>query len=205
MAALVRDVLDVDVVALATNGVNAHALTLQLSPDVAVLDVHMPDMDGFAVAQRLREENSSTRLIALSFQDDPVSFRRALDVGFRGYVMKRSPWASLLSAIRSVVGGGLYIDPYLANGVLERSLRRRFAAGDSGEAASRANLTSREEEVLRQIARGFTLKEVAAQLGVTEKSIETYKTRASGKLKLGSRASIVAYAINQGWFDGARG
>jgi DNA-binding NarL/FixJ family response regulator len=121
-----------------------------------------------------------------------------MDVGFRGYVFKRSASGSLLFAIRSVAKGGFHIDPALAGEIIGLS-----AIGLRRPPDHASTLTAREEHVLRQIAFGLTLKEVATQLGVTEKSIETYKARASEKLKLRSRANIVQYGVSQGWFRDA--
>jgi len=197
---LIGNTSDMDLVGQATTGAQAYAMIRELKPDIAVLNIFMPDMSGFAVAKRLTEEGSPTQLIVLSPHEDRAYFQRAMEAGVRGYVLMRSASDNLLFAIRSVARGGFHIDPILAGqiaGLNSRGLDRSNA-GRSNDGGPR--LSTREEEVLRLIALGFTIKEAAAQLGVTDKSIETYKVRACEKLKLGSRAKIVQYGVSRGWF-----
>ncbi len=200
LAALIGTTPDMDLVGRATTGAQAYAMIRDLKPDIAVLDIFMADMTGLAVAKRLTEEGSPTKLILLSPNEDRAYFKRAMEAGVRGYVLMRSGSDNLLFAIRSAAKGGFHVDPILAGqiaGLNSRGLNRSNA-GRSNDGDP--TLTMREEEVLRQTALGFTIKEVAAQLGVTGKSIETYKARACEKLKLGSRAKIVHYGLSQGWF-----
>ncbi len=204
LVALIGTTPDMDLVGQATSGAQACAMIRDLKPDIAVVDIFMPDMTGFAAAKRLTEEGSPTMLIILSPHEDRAYFKRAMEAGVRGYVLMRSGSDNLLFAIRSVAKGGFHIDPILAGQIagLNSTGSNRSNAGRSNDGDP--TLTAREEEVLRQTAFGFTIKEVAAQLGVTGKSIETYKARASEKLKLGSRARIVQYGVSQGWFQDAR-
>ena len=116
-------------------------------------------------------------------------------------MLKRSARDNLLFAIRSVSRNGLYIDPLVAGRMMELGSSRRGQARSSGSATLAKDLTPREVDVLKRIAFGYTTKEIASQIGVTTKSVETYKTRASEKFQLVSRAKIVQFAILQGWFD----
>ena len=152
----------------ATTGAQAYAMIRNLKPDIAVLNIFMPDMTGLAVAKRLTEEGSATKLIVLSPHEERAYFKRAMEAGVRGYVLVR--WASdnLLFATRSVAKGGFHIDPILAGQIAGLNSRGLDRSNDGGP-----RLSAREEEVLRLIALGFTIKEVAARLGVTGKSIET--------------------------------
>lgn len=201
LAMLIRNTLDMELVGEAPTGARAYAMIRDLKPDIAILDIRMPEMDGFAVARRLKEEGSAARLIGLTFHEDRANFKHAMEVGIRGYVLKRSASENLLFAIRSVAKGGFYIDPILAGQVMGMNSRGHVHSIAGRLSAEEPELTVREEEVLRLIALGFTIKEVAAQLRVTDKSIETYKARASEKLKLGSRAGIVQYGVSHGWFQ----
>jgi DNA-binding NarL/FixJ family response regulator len=205
LVALIRETPDMEFVGQATTGPRACAMIRDLKPDIAVLDICMPEMNGFAVAQRAAEEGSGARLIGLSFNEDRLYFKQAMEVGLRGYVLKRSAAENLLFAIRSVARGGFYIDPILAGQVMGLSSRGHGRSIATRPNANEPELTVREEEVLRLIALGFTIKEAAGLLGVTDKSIETYKARAAEKLKLGSRARIVQYGVSHGWFQEAQG
>lgn len=201
LAALIGNTPDMDLVGQATSGDQAYAMIRDLKPDIAVLNIRMSDMTDLAVARRLTEERSATKLILLSPHEDRAYFKRAMEAGVRGYVLMRSASDNLLFAIRSVARGGFHIDPILAGQIAGLNARgsNRSNAGwlNDGE----PTLTAREEEVLRLIALGFTIKEAAARLGVTGKSIETYKARACEKLKLRGRAKIVQYGVSRGWFQ----
>jgi DNA-binding NarL/FixJ family response regulator len=118
--------------------------------------------------------------------------------GASGYLLKRAAADDLIHAIRTVARGGTYLDPALAGKVLGGLMGRSAPAGSSQGAA----LSDREEEVLRLIARGFTNREIAAQLDVSVKTVETHKARAMEKLDIDSRAGIVAHAIRVGWLSG---
>ena len=201
IAAIIRKTEDLELVGCATDGHEACGAICQQRPSVAVVGLRMPGLDGFAVAERVARHCPEARLIALSSDEDPFSLRRALSAGFRGYVIKRSAGESLIFAIRSVAAGGLHIDPFVACGMVDgRTPMTRRAQGIQVK-RSDIDLTGREEEVLRLFALGYTIKEAAAQLGVTVKSIETYKLRATEKLHLGSRAKIVQYGMSRGWFS----
>ncbi|WP_162501617.1 response regulator transcription factor, partial [Methylobacterium crusticola] len=136
----------------------------------------------------------------LSAHDDRTYVRQALGAGARGYVLKRSVGENLLQAIRAVSGSGLYLDPAIADRFVPISDLIVPRAGGRCERGA-PPLTEREREVIRLIALGFTNKEVAGKLGVTAKSVETYKTRASEKLDIRTRSKIVQYAMLQGWFQ----
>ncbi|GJD50050.1 Transcriptional regulatory protein DegU [Methylobacterium crusticola] len=200
MRGLLEGVPDLAVVGEAATGGRALRLIAETQPDVAVLDVSMPEMHGIAVAKQLAAEASPVRVLMLSAHDDRTYVRQALGAGARGYILKRSAGACLLQAIRAVSGRGLYLDPAIAE--------RFVVTGDHGASRARGRdddtpppLTEREREVIRLVAFGFTNKEVAGKLGITDKSVETYKSRASEKLDIGTRSKIVQYAILQGWMQ----
>lgn len=180
----------IEVVGAATTGSAAWAFLEGLKPDIALLDARLPGIDGLELAAWLRQAALPTRVILFSACDAPADLRKALEVGISGYVLKRSAADHLLLAIRAVHEGGTYVDPALA---------AAFWHGMGG-ASPPTQLPTRETEVLRAVAFGFSIKEVAGLLGVTSKSVETYKTRACEKLRLGSRAQIVRHALAQGWF-----
>jgi DNA-binding NarL/FixJ family response regulator len=186
---------DFELVAAATSGPQALEAIVDTKPDVAVLDISLPQINGIALARRLAEECPSVGVVALTSHEDRTYLDQALDAGVRGYVLKKSATACLLHAIRGVLVGGLYIDPAIAGERFQalRRTKRRASAGT-------ASLTERETEVLKYVARGLTNKEIAFRLDLSPKSVETYRARGAAKAGLKTRSDIVRYASLRGWF-----
>jgi DNA-binding NarL/FixJ family response regulator len=193
---LLRAEDDLDLVGEAMDGLSALRIIRETQPDVAVIDISMPELSGILLSRRLAEEIKDVKVIVLTLHEDRAYLKQALAAGVRGYVLKRSAAESLVQAIRAVVIGGLYVDPAIAMHVLDAT-QRSAGRGRSGVAAT--ELTSREAEVLKQAALGFTNKEIARRLDLSVKSVETYKLRGSAKLSLKTRADLVRYAFAQGW------
>jgi DNA-binding NarL/FixJ family response regulator len=185
---------DLEIVGEAKNGVAAFDLIRETSPDVAVVDISMPGLNGIALARRLATECPATRVLVLTFHEDRAYVGQARLAGVCGYVLKRSAAESLISGIRAVRAGGFFLDSAIPEQVLEsRLLRgRRPQTG-------RPEVTDREAEVIKLVALGFTNKEIATRLEVGVKSVETYRARAAEKLGFRSRADIVRFASAQGW------
>ena len=184
---------DMEVVGEAADGEAACRLAAELGPDVAVLDVSMPLLGGASATERIVRGRPETRVVALTVHEDRGYLQQLLQAGASGYVLKRAAADDLIHAIRTVARGGTFLDPSLAGKVL---------GGLAGRPAQGGELSDREEEVLRLIARGHTNREIAARLDVSVKTVETHKSRAMEKLGLDSRAAIVAYAIRRGWLSG---
>lgn len=197
LRALIDAQPDMEVVAEAADGEAACRHAAEFRPDVVVMDVSMPVMGGVAATERIRREQSATRVLALTVHEDRSYLQRLLQAGVSGYVLKRAAADDLIHAIRTVARGGTYLDPGLTGKVLDGLVGRASHAGSAGGA-----LTDREEEVLRLIARGHTNREIAERLDVSVKTVETHKARAMEKLELESRADIVAHAIRSGWLGG---
>ena len=193
---LLQSAPEMVIVGEATNGKEALALFRESKPDVAVLDISMPGMNGIEVARRLLKEAPDTRLLALSVHEDRAYVQPLLKAGARGYLLKRSAAEDLVRAIRAVAAGGIYLDPAVAGQAIA-DLSHRAAGGATNPEA----LSDRESEVLRLTAQGFTNKEIAGRLEVSSKTVETYKARACEKLGLHTRAEIVRYAVAQGWLN----
>jgi DNA-binding NarL/FixJ family response regulator len=178
------------VVGEAADGPAAVALAAELDPDVVVVDVSLPGLGGAQVTARLREVRPDRRVLALTVHEDPGYTRLLLDAGARGYALKRSAVGELVRAIRVVAAGGTYLDPAVAGAVV----------GDRVHPTpEEAELSERETEVVRGIALGYSNKEIAVRLGVSVKTVETYKTRALEKLHARSRVDLVRYAAGKGW------
>jgi DNA-binding NarL/FixJ family response regulator len=204
LVALIQSSVEMTIVGQASSGAKAFAMVRSLRPDIAVLNIISAEMTSLAVAKRLRDEGSPTRLVMLNLNDDLASFERAMEAGCRGYVLVRSAWDNLLFAMRSVARGGLYIDPVLADQIAGVNSRRRSGLSRKLSIGGRSRLTSQEEEVLRSIAHGHNNKALALRLGVTTQSIAAHRASAMSKLKLGSRAKIVAYGQSQGWYSASQ-
>ena len=189
---------DLEIVGEATSGSDALHLIRLARPDIAILDISLPQMNGILLARQLAEDCPSMGVIVLTQHEDRAYLSQALGAGARGYVLKKSAAPCLVNAIRGVLVGGLYVDPAMAAHMF-------LPAGKpapSKTPVTSSSLTGRESEVLKLIATGLTTKEIASQLDLSLSSIETYKTRATEKLGIKSRAEIVRYAAAQGWLAG---
>ena len=210
---------DMRVVGEAADGEAAWRAACALAPDVLVMDLSMPVLGGVEATERVRRDCPAVRVLALTVHEERDYLTRLLRAGAAGYVLKRAAAGELVRAVRAVAAGGTYIDPALAGAVVEGYLGSQDAQdsraarggrwgaegapGNAPGAAPRATLSEREREVLLRVARGFSNKEVAAALGLSVKTVETYKARVAEKLELRSRVDIVRYAARQGWLGEA--
>jgi DNA-binding NarL/FixJ family response regulator len=187
---------DFEMVGTATNGMSALKLIVDKQPDIALIDISMPELNGIALARRLAQDAPSVRVMVLTVYEDRAFLKQALDAGVRGYLLKRSAAENLIQAARAVLTGGTYVDPAIADRAFVNSSPRQ---GRNGDKLSMPALTERENEVLKLTALGFTNKETARRLDIGVKSVETYKARGLEKLGLTTRAELVRYAAAEGW------
>lgn len=195
---LVQAERDFELVGEATSGLAALKLIRDKRPDVAVLDISMPELNGIVLSRRLAADLPALRVLVLTLHEDRAYLNQALEAGVQGYILKRSAAENLVQAIRAVMVGGLYVDPAIAGRVFSGKRSPVRPSAGKGEAPA---LTDRETEVLKLAALGFTNKEIASRLDVGVKSVETYKARGIEKLGLKTRAELVRYASGQGWLD----
>lgn len=188
---------DMEVVGEAEDGPDTLKKVKELTPDVVVMDVSMPSLNGAKVTELLKQSNPNVKVLALTVHEDKAYLKQLLGAGAAGYVLKRAAGGELLHAIRTVATGGIYLDPSLAGKVLGNLMGKQSVS----DIFRLSELSERESEVLRLIAHGYTNKEIAAQLGISVKTVETYKTRSMEKLGLKSRADIVRCALQQGWLQ----
>ncbi len=186
---------DIEVVGVAADGESAWRAAVELAPDVLVVDLSMPVLGGAEATERVRRDCPGVRVLALTVHEERAYLTRLLRAGASGYVLKRAAAAELVRAVRTVADGGVYVDPALSGMLVEGFL------GEGGDEPPRAGLSEREQEVLVQMARGYSNKEIAARLGISVKTVETYKVRFSETLGLRSRVDIVRSAARQGWLD----
>ena len=192
---LIDDQTDMTVVAEASDGAAALQLAAKHKPDVIVMDVSMPGMNGLVATKTLRKTQPSIAVVTLTRHADDAYLQELLRAGASGYVLKQSAPTELLQAIRAVGAGGQYVDSSLT-----ARLTAGFAGRESrGPGRNTATITDRETEVLRLIASGYSNKEIAARLDLSVKTVEAHKANAMRKLELTSRIDIVKYAILQGW------
>lgn len=183
---------EVRVVGEAEDGQQAVQLAQQLVPDVVVVDVAMPRLNGIEAIGRIRGLGIKTRTLVLSMYTDPAIVRRALDSGAGGYLLKRSLADELLLAIRAVSRGGIYLSPEVSGPIVSQALHSPQAGG---LADSPARLSPREREVLQLIAEGRTNREMAQLLGISEKTVEKHRGGLMAKLALHNTAALVRYAL----------
>jgi DNA-binding NarL/FixJ family response regulator len=189
---------EIELVGEATSGSNALPMIHSTKPDVAVVDVSMPGLNGLELTERVAGECPGTRVLVLTVHEDAAYVQPLLRAGARGYLLKRSAADDLLRAVRAVASGGVYLDPSIAGHALADP---SSAGGVPGPGQVEEALSPRETEVLRLIAQGFSNKEIARSIDLSVKSVETYKARAAEKLGLRTRAEIIRYAASHGWLD----
>ena len=187
---------DMTVVAEAQDGIEAVAAVQRTKPDVVILDVTMPRSGGLDAIKEIVIRSRSTRILLLTMHEEPAYLRTALSAGASGYVLKKSVDADLLGAIRAVHKGRTYVDSELAEVLVRDAISPD--ASDRDSSAARSLLSDRELQVLKLVAEGFSSREVAEQIFVSTKTVETYRSRFAEKLGLKSRAQIVQYALNLG-------
>lgn len=188
---------DLEVIGQAGDGATALREIAAKLPDLVVMDIGLPAMNGIQTTEKLKRLHPRMHVLALTQYQDQAYLRQILQAGAAGYVLKQTAAEALISAIRAVAAGGSYIDPQLAGQLVNSYLGRKLPA----DALPLAELSEREAQVLRLVAWGHTSKEIAEQLAVSGKTVDSHKNRAMEKLSLRNRADIVRYALLQGWLQ----
>lgn len=193
LVALLRGLPGVEVVAEAGDGREAVTLAAQKRPDVALLDVAMPGLNGLDATARIRREAPTVRVVILSMHATEAYALEALRAGASGYVLKGAPPAELEMALQAVMRGETFLSPAMSRHLVE-DFRRR--AG--GEAGAGPTLTPRQREILQLIAEGQTTKEIARRLSISVKTVETHRAQLMERLGIHDLAGLVRYAIRTG-------
>lgn len=175
------------VVGQAGDGLEAVRLVAALRPDVLVIDLAMPGLDGLEASRRSQSASPETAVLALTAHEEEPYVRAMLDAGARGYLSKAARGRELVAAVRAVAAGEMVLSPRVAAQVL------------GGKSQATAPLTPRELEMLRAAARGLGNKQIAAELGVSSRTVQTHLTRVYGKLGVASRTEAVLEAMKRGW------
>ncbi len=194
---LINSQTDMEVVGEADNGAVVVKKAQELNPDIILLDISMPEVNGLKATQKLKKVCPQIKILTLTRHTDDGYLQQLIQAGVNGYMLKQSAPTELIGAIRAVGDGNHYLDAALTKKVMSGYVRR--ASSPSGE--RKTDITDREAEVLRLVAWGYSNKEIAAQIAVSVKTVEAHKANAMRKLDIGNRTDIVRYAILKGWLQ----
>lgn len=194
LRSLIENERGLEVVGQANNGRKTIRLAKELEPDLIVMDVSMPDLNGIEATRKIVQYNENIKVLGLSMHSDRRFVAGLLDAGASGYILKDAAFDELAHAISAVAAGGTYISPSIAGAVI-RDYLRRLSENDFSRAAI---LTPRETEVLQLLAEGKSTKDIADILNVSSKTVETYRRLLMNKLNLHSIAELTKFAIREG-------
>jgi two-component system, NarL family, response regulator NreC len=198
---LLADVPDIKVVGEGANGVDTIALVEQLHPDIVVMDLDMPGGDGLTATRQLMEMEEPPRVLVLTMHAEEKRLVSTLEAGASGYLMKDAAEHDLVEAIRTIANGDVYVRPRVAR-LLAASMRPSLQLEETNESALLLEkLSDREKTVLCLVAEGFNGPEIGRKLGITSKTVDTYKQRIETKLGLSHRSEYVRFALSAGLLD----
>jgi len=189
--AMLEKDIGLNVVGTAQSGKAAMEGIKRTRPDLALIDLSLPDINGLDLLEDIHRTFPATRTLVLTVREETSLMEQAINAGASGFVSKRSAAPDLLHALRAVLSGGVYLEPRIAG----KYILAPAAATDSRPVP----LSERELEVIKLVAKGFSNKEISAQLSLSIKTIETYRARALEKLGTGTRAELVHMAMREGW------
>ena len=178
-----------ELVGEAAGGYEAIELVKKTRPDVLMLDLSMPDLDGISVTRMIKPQFPDLKILILTLHEDEALLKEAIKAGAAGYILKRAAEAELISAIRVILRGDLYIDPAMVRGLLEDSRDPQINQKNPTE-----SLTPRETEILRLIVEGYTNRQIGQELNISIRTVEGHRANISDKLGLHSRVELVRYA-----------
>lgn len=193
LRALINGEQDMEVVGEATNGEEAILLSRAVEPDVIVLDLSMPGLDGIQAARKIKHENAAVRILILTVHEDEALLREAIRAGASGYILKHAAENELISAIHAVLMDELYVHPKMIRTLLAKPEGQKPAAIPPDEV-----LTPREMEILLRIVQGYTNRQIAEELSLSIRTVEGHRSNLTEKLGLHSRVELVRYAREHG-------
>jgi two-component system, NarL family, response regulator NreC len=194
LAKLIEAEDDMEVIAQTENGISTVELTRELSPDMVVMDVAMPDLNGIDATQQILHENSKIKVLALSMHSGKKFVTAMLQAGATGYLLKDCALEELIAAIRTVIDGKTYLSPSITDIVVQGYVRNT----DHKDGSAFTILSQREREVLQLMAEGNTTKQIALRLHISPKTVEGHRLRLMNKLEIDNVAQLTKYAIQEG-------
>ena len=194
LRSLIEKELGMDVIGEADNGRSAVKLVGNLMPDLVIMDVSMPDLNGIEATRQISSDYSQVKVLALSMHSDKRFVAGILQAGASGYLLKDCAIEEMVRAIRAIMDGGIYLSPAVAGPVVQDLFRKL----PSEAYTAMAVLTKREREVLQLVAEGLATKEIAERLNVSVKTVETHRRQVMEKLNIHSVAALTKYAIREG-------
>jgi two-component system, NarL family, response regulator NreC len=200
LRALLDALPDMTVVGEASDGLVCIEIARQYQPDIILLDINMPRLNGLEALEQLQQVAPSSRVLVLTMHDDIGYLRQVLAAGGAGYILKRAMSDDLIAALRAVHEGGTYLHPTHTRALLDDMLNQP-PAPEAREVERYDRLSKREAQIFKLIALGHRNSEIAAMLHLSVKTVETYKSRLMEKLELRSRAELVRYALELGLLD----
>ena len=189
LRALIRDEIGLDLIGEAAGGYEAIELVEKNNPDVLVLDISMPDLDGISVTRTLKLNFPDLRILILTLHEDEALLKEAIKAGASGYILKRAAESELVTAIQVILRGDMYVDPSML-----RSLLGEPKLVSPQQSASEETLTPRETEILKLIVEGFTNRQIGEHLNISIRTVEGHRANITDKLGLHSRLELVRYA-----------
>jgi two-component system response regulator NreC len=201
LRALIEDEPDIEVVGEASDGQQAVELVERLKPDVVVMDISMPVMNGMEATERIRASGTTTKVLVLTMHAEEQYLFQVLEAGGSGYVLKQSADTELMDAIRAVYRGEAFLYPAAVRLLLQAYLKGEKPADGKPE---HGKLSEREEQVLALTAEGFSNQEIAERLYLSSKTVDTYRQRIMEKLDLHHRSELVRYALDRGLLKSSR-
>ena len=193
LCALLADFPDLSVVGEAADGIEAIAKTIELKPDILLMDLSMPNVGGIEATRQLAHSQPKTRILILTVHEDESLLKEVIRAGAAGYIIKRAAQEDLIHAIRVVARGDLYVHP-----AMTRALFNETSSGGISNASEVETLTLREIDVLQLLAKGYTNRQIAEQLSLSPRTVEGHRANLSAKLGLRSRVELVEYAEQHG-------
>ena len=193
--ALLMLAADIEVVGEACNGMEAMEKVKELLPDVILLDLAMPIMNGLDTTRKIRKDFPRTKVLALTQYDDSEYVVPVIEAGARGFVTKAAAFSELASAIQAVAHGDSYLSPSAANALIEECQQK--VASPNGDKDAYHSLTDREREVLKLVVEGYTAKEIANMLYISTKTVEWHKTSLMNKLNIHNKTELIKFAIRK--------
>jgi len=194
--ALLSDEPDIEIVGEADNGREALTLVDELYPDVVLMDISMPGLNGIEATHQICQRHTDVKVVILSMYASEEYVFQVLRAGASGYVLKQSDSSEVLTAIRAALAGGSFLSPPISRTVIDDYVQR---AEDRSQGDDLDPLTSREREVLQLLAEGASNREIAGQLNISVKTVESHRSNMMSKLNVDNKTELIKYAIRKGW------